>query len=241
MWIFITEPTKGFELVCGRDSRVFPGICLFSTQCNDDCKKHYNTINIRFAKCQIFGIWHTEHQYPCCFISHKFLQYATMRFHLWNHVVACCKFFYYLFIHWPISPSYIHYLSLFLSLSISSLSSLLNIFARLSLLPTLTKPRLEPYLFEATDLVTSFSTAIDLATILVWSCWSRRLILHSCRSRRHIRLEPYSSGAIVDLHSSHCRSCYLILHNLLPTSKRRPSCHANLLASSDLPPSDLSQ
>ena len=49
-----------------------------------------------------------------------------------------------------------------LPLSISSLSSLLKIFARLSLLPTPTKPRLEPYLSEAalssTTLVASFST-----------------------------------------------------------------------------------
>ena len=81
----------------------------------------------------------------------------------WTHVFLIYSLTLSLFpLIWIFAFSTRRFFSLSLPLSISSLSSLLKIFARLSLLPTPTKPRLEPYLSEAalssTTLVASFST-----------------------------------------------------------------------------------
>ena len=84
-----------------------------------------------------------------CSKSQIFLQHATMRFHKWNHTVACFKKFYYFFIHF-FSLIY----SLRLSLSLSHLEFLLFTYHFFSLA-------------EAADFVEAIDLAIEID--LAWS------------------------------------------------------------------------
>ena len=138
------------------------------------------SISIRCVKCQIFGIWHTKHQYSCfmrCSKSQNFLQYAIVQFHKWNCTVVHCKYFFIicLFTSGLRYLSQFFSLSLSLSLSISSLSSLLKIFAHLSLLPTLTKPKLEPCLSEAAS--SSIALVANFAASFSTTCHQPRSVV----------------------------------------------------------------